>query len=46
MLSREIGGANFCNGDGSVRFIQDEIDITLYLALGSRNGEEVLPDTY
>jgi hypothetical protein len=40
------GGANFCNGDGSVRFLQDDIDTKLYLALGSRNGDDVLPGTY
>lgn len=36
------GGANFANGDGSVKFLQDDIDLDIYLALGSRNGEEVI----
>jgi prepilin-type processing-associated H-X9-DG protein len=34
-------GVNFSFGDGGVRFINDDIDTDLYLALGSRNGEEV-----
>jgi hypothetical protein len=38
------GGANFCNGDGSVRFLPDDIDITVFLALGSRNGGETVSD--
>jgi prepilin-type N-terminal cleavage/methylation domain-containing protein/prepilin-type processing-associated H-X9-DG protein len=42
--SRHSGGSNFCQGDGSVRFLWDEIDIKLFLALGSRNGEEAVSD--
>ena len=38
------GGANFANGDGSVRFLNDGIDIGLYLALGSRNGGETISE--
>jgi prepilin-type N-terminal cleavage/methylation domain-containing protein/prepilin-type processing-associated H-X9-DG protein len=34
------GGANFVYGDGSVHFLNDEIDIDTYLALGSRNGAD------
>jgi prepilin-type N-terminal cleavage/methylation domain-containing protein/prepilin-type processing-associated H-X9-DG protein len=34
------GGVNFSFGDGSVKLIADNIDVDLYLALGSRNGEE------
>ncbi|MCI0748492.1 MAG: DUF1559 domain-containing protein [Verrucomicrobia subdivision 3 bacterium] len=40
------GGANFCYGDGSVKLLPDEIDITVYLALGSRNGEETVSDSF
>ena len=36
------GGANFAFGDASVRFITDEIDIDLYLAMASRDGGEVV----
>jgi prepilin-type processing-associated H-X9-DG protein len=36
------GGVNFSFGDGSVKLIADDIDVDLYLALGSRNGEEVV----
>lgn len=36
------GGANFVNADGSVHYVQDGIDMDVYLASGSRNGEEVL----
>lgn len=35
------GGVNFAYGDASVHFISDEIDLDVYLALASRNGEEV-----
>ena len=35
-------GANFTRGDGSVSFLSDDIDLDLYLALGSRNGSETL----
>jgi prepilin-type N-terminal cleavage/methylation domain-containing protein/prepilin-type processing-associated H-X9-DG protein len=34
------GGVNFSFGDGSVSFIRDDVDTKLYLAMGSRNGEE------
>ncbi len=36
------GGANFVYADGSVHFLDDNIDMGAYLALGSRNGEEVI----
>jgi prepilin-type processing-associated H-X9-DG protein len=36
------GGANFALGDGSVRFIQQSIDMAIYRALASRNGGEVI----
>ncbi len=35
-------GVNFSFGDGSVTLIADDIDTNLYLALGSRNGEETI----
>jgi prepilin-type N-terminal cleavage/methylation domain-containing protein/prepilin-type processing-associated H-X9-DG protein len=38
------GGVNFSYGDGSVRFMPDDIDTRLYLALGSRNGDEAVND--
>ncbi|MEX2309029.1 MAG: DUF1559 domain-containing protein [Pirellulales bacterium] len=38
------GGANFCFGDGSVTFLQDEIDIKTFLAMGSRNGDDNVGD--
>jgi hypothetical protein len=31
---------NFSFGDGSVGFVRDDVDTRLYLAMGSRNGEE------
>ncbi|MEM8946081.1 MAG: DUF1559 domain-containing protein [Planctomycetota bacterium] len=43
--SRHPGGVNFCYGDGGTRFLTDDIDVDLLLALGSRNGEEVVSDS-
>jgi prepilin-type processing-associated H-X9-DG protein len=40
--SKHPGGAHFCLADGSVQFLQDSIDITLYQDLSTRNGDEVL----
>ena len=39
------GGANFGFGDGSVKFLPDNIDSKLYLAFASRNGDETVSDT-
>ncbi len=36
------GGANFAKGDGSVTNLADELDLDVFLALGSRNGEETV----
>ncbi|TWT43268.1 DUF1559 domain-containing protein [Botrimarina hoheduenensis] len=38
------GGLNFGLVDGSVRFVQDDIDLDTYLALASRNGEETVEE--
>lgn len=38
------GGAHFCLGDASVRFLSETIDIRIYQSLGSRNGKETLGD--
>jgi prepilin-type processing-associated H-X9-DG protein len=35
------GGANFCMGDGSVRWINDSIDIREFARLVTRNGGEL-----
>lgn len=40
--SQHPGGANFAMGDGSVRFLKSTINQTVYWALGSRNGGEVI----
>ncbi|MDB5344095.1 MAG: Prepilin-type cleavage/methylation protein [Schlesneria sp.] len=40
--SFHVGGAHFALGDGSVRFVSGNIDNTLWRAMGSRNGSEVI----
>ena len=35
------GGVNFCFADGSTRHLSEQIDLTIYSALFSRNGREV-----
>jgi prepilin-type N-terminal cleavage/methylation domain-containing protein/prepilin-type processing-associated H-X9-DG protein len=42
--STHTGGCNFLLCDGSARFIRQSIDMTTYMALGSRNGGEVIGD--
>jgi prepilin-type N-terminal cleavage/methylation domain-containing protein len=42
--SYHVGGAHFTLGDGSVKFVSQSIDINLYGALGSRNGNEIVGD--
>ena len=36
-------GANFAMGDGSVRLIDDEIDLSVFQALATRAGRESIP---
>lgn len=40
--SRHPGGVNVALCDGSVRFVSDSIEATVWQAVGSRNGEEAL----
>lgn len=40
--SRHPGGANFCLADGSVRFVAETVDNTLYRTSCTRNGGEVV----
>ncbi len=42
--SYHIGGVHFAMADGSVRFISQSINITIYRGLGSRAGREVVAD--
>ena len=41
------GGVNTLMADGSVRFMKDSININTWMALGTRNGGEVISaDSY
>ena len=40
--SNHTGGAQFCLGDGSVRFISENIDKGVYQALATIQGGEVV----
>ncbi len=40
--SRHQGGANFVLGDGSTRFLNDSINLQVFVALGTANGGEVV----
>ena len=40
--SFHVNGANFAYGDGSVHFLTTDIEPALYVALATRNGEEVI----
>jgi prepilin-type processing-associated H-X9-DG protein len=42
--SMHTQGCNFLFCDGSVKFIRQSIDMKTYMALGSRNGGEVIGD--
>src|SRR5262245_47443356 len=39
--SRHSGGANFCIGDGTVRFVSQSVDINVYRAMATVKGGEV-----
>ena len=40
--SRHVGGAQFCLGDGSVRFVSENVDRALYQSLATIQGGEVI----
>jgi prepilin-type N-terminal cleavage/methylation domain-containing protein len=42
--SYHVGGVHVCLGDGAVRFVSDNLDLTLWGNLASRGGGEVLGD--
>jgi prepilin-type N-terminal cleavage/methylation domain-containing protein len=42
--SYHSGGAMFCLGDGSARFIAETVELDVYRSLGSRNGREAVDE--
>ena len=42
--SLHTGGANFCMGDGSVRFIAENVAMPVFRSVGTRAGGEVVDD--
>ncbi len=43
--SAHTGGANFLFGDGSVKFLTDQIDLQVYRRLGNRDDGQLLSDS-
>jgi prepilin-type N-terminal cleavage/methylation domain-containing protein/prepilin-type processing-associated H-X9-DG protein len=44
--SRHPGGVNLLMCDGSARFVADDISVSTWRALGSRNGDEVISESF
>jgi prepilin-type N-terminal cleavage/methylation domain-containing protein/prepilin-type processing-associated H-X9-DG protein len=44
--SRHNGGVNLLLCDGSARFVSETIALAIWRALGSRNGDEVIAETF
>jgi prepilin-type N-terminal cleavage/methylation domain-containing protein len=44
--SRHPGGVQFCEADGSVRFVTDSVDNVLYRTSCTRNGNELVPGSF
>ena len=45
--SNHPGGCNFTFADGSVKFIKDSVNMTVYESLGTRSsGEVISSDSY
>jgi prepilin-type processing-associated H-X9-DG protein len=44
--SYHVGGANFAMGDGSVRFISENIDVELFEQLGNRADGKLIMDGF
>ena len=42
MRSRHVGGVNLLMADGAVRFVEDGVDGSLWQALLTRGGGEVI----
>ncbi|MFO0063687.1 MAG: H-X9-DG-CTERM domain-containing protein, partial [Planctomyces sp.] len=40
--SYHTGGAQFCMADGSVRFVSENISMTTYRRLATRDGGEII----
>lgn len=42
--SQHVGGAHFVFGDGHVSLLSENLSLTIYKALATREGEEVVND--
>jgi prepilin-type processing-associated H-X9-DG protein len=44
--SRHSGGVNLLMSDGSAKFVQDNVEVEIWRAIGSRNGEEIISEDF
>ena len=46
IYSFHVGGANFTMGDGAIRFVGEDIDPAIFVALHTREGEDIVGESF